>query len=92
MTEISMDNETHILPPVLRMRDRINDVFTRYVGPIAAELCRDEFERWRVEGDVGPTALNRYIARLTRYISDETTRRAFTLDAIGCIQLTSTKK
>ena len=87
-----MANELRVLPPVLRMRDQINDVFTRYVGPIATELCRDEFNQWHVEGEVGPTALNRYIARLTRYISDDTSRRAFINEAVRCIQLPNGKK
>lgn len=33
-----MTNEPHVLPLVLRMRQQIDEVFTRYVGPIAVEL------------------------------------------------------
>jgi hypothetical protein len=87
-----MASQLRVLPTVLRMRDQINDVFTRYVGPIAVELCRDEFEHWHAEGEVGPTALNRYIARLTRYISDDAARRAFITEAVRCIQLPGGKK
>jgi len=87
-----MADGPRVLPPVLRMRDQIDEVFIRYVGPIAAELCRDEFDKWHIEGDVGPTALNRYIARLTRYINDEAARRAFIGEAVRCIQLPGTKK
>ena len=77
----------HILPLVLRMRGQIDKVFVRYVGPIAGELSRDEFEQWRVEGHVGPLALHRYIARLARYIVEDATRNAFVVDASKCIHL-----
>jgi len=74
---------------VLRIRDQIDGVFARYVGPIAAELCREEFDHWRAEGQVGPSALHRYIARLGRYINDDATRRLFIGDASKRIQISN---
>lgn len=82
-----MSSDTRVMPVVARIRDQIDQVFARYVGPIAAELGREEFEHWRAEGQVGPTALHRYIARLARYVSDEASRRAFINDATRCIQI-----
>lgn len=82
-----MSSETRVLPLVLRIRERIDAAYARYVGPIAAELCREEFERWIKDGQVGPSALHRYISYLARYIGDETTRRAFISDASKCIHV-----
>lgn len=82
-----MNKEHHVLPLVLRMRDQIDRVFTRYVGPIATELSREEYEHWRTEGHVGPLALQRYILRLARYLTDETQRRAFIVEAEKCIHV-----
>lgn len=82
-----MNQEPHVLPPVMRMLAQIDDVFTRYVGPIAGELSRDEFQQWRAEGQVGPRGLHRYIARLARYIKKDAERQAFINDASKRIQL-----
>lgn len=82
------NREPHVLPPVKRMCAQIDLVFTRYVGPIAAELCLDEFDRWRAEGQLGPGGLHRYISRLARYISDDEPRREFVQQASRCIRLT----
>lgn len=82
----------HVLPPVMRMREQIDGVFTRYVGPIAAELCSDEFARWRGEGRLGPGGLHRYIARLARYISEDDSRRDFLRHASRCIRLSVVAK
>src|SRR6266566_9930492 len=40
-----MTQDPRVMPLVLCMRVRIDAVFTRYVGPIAAELCDEEFEK-----------------------------------------------
>lgn len=82
-----MSQEPHVLPLVMRMVAQIDDVFTGYVGPIAAELSRDEFIGWRAEGQVGPGGLQRYIARLARYIKKDTERKSFIRDALKRIQL-----
>ena len=77
---------------MLRIRDHIDEVFARYVGPICPDLSQDEFERWRAEGQVGPRGLNRYIARLARYIPQVTQRQAFIADAVKCIQVTAQER
>jgi len=46
----AMSSDTRVMPVVARIRDQIDQVFARYVGPIAAELGREEFEHWRAEG------------------------------------------
>ena len=76
-----MSRAPRILPLVLRIRDQIDEVFARYVGPISSELGQEEFENWRNEGDVGPRALHRYIARLGRYITQAKQREAFIKEA-----------
>lgn len=82
-----MSREPNVLPLVLRIREQIDLVFTRYVGPISADLSQEEFQQWRAEGQVGPRSLNRYIARLARYIPQAAQRQAFMTDAVKCIQL-----
>jgi hypothetical protein len=82
-----ISREPHILPPVLRMCEHINEVFTRYVGPIATEVAADEFDAWRTAGQVGPNGLQRYIARLARHIPEDGARREFIIAALQCIQL-----
>jgi hypothetical protein len=77
------------LPLILRIRRRIDEVFARYVGPISADLSDEEFERWRADGQVGPGALPRYIARLARYIPKTMQRHAFVAEAVKCIQVTA---
>lgn len=86
-TDAAGSRALHVLPPVLRMREQIDGVFTRYVGPIARELCADEFNRWRAEGQLGPGGLHRYIARLARYIETNESRREFMKYASRCIRL-----
>ena len=81
--------EPNVLPLVLRIRRRIDEVFARYVGPISADLSDEEFERWRLGGHVGPRALPGYIARLARYIPQAVQRQAFIADALNCIQVTT---
>ncbi len=81
-----------MLPLVLRIRERIDEVFARYVGPISRDLSQDEFERWRAEGQVGPRALSRYIARLARYIPQAMQRQVFIADAAKCIQVTAQER
>lgn len=83
------DRQAHVLPPVMRMRAQIDGVFTRYVGPIAAELCHDEFGRWRTEGQLGPGGLHRYITRLARYITEDAPRHEFIKQAARCIRLSA---
>lgn len=82
-----MNREPHVLPLVLRIREQIDLVFARYVGPISVELSKEEFEQWRAEGQVGPGSLSRYIARLSRYIPQASQRQAFMSEAAKCIQL-----
>ena len=86
------ERSARILPPVLRMREQIDEVFTRFVGPIATELCLDEFNRWRTEGQIGPGGLHRYISRLARYISDDPSRHEFIKYASRCIRLSAAVK
>ena len=87
--EVSRVNrEPHILPLVHRIREQIDQVFARYVGPISSELSQEEFGNWRDEGQVGPRALHRYIARLARYVSQADQREAFINEATKCIQST----
>lgn len=88
----SNSRQAHVLPPVMRMRALIDDVFTRYVGPIAAELCYDEFSRWRAEGQLGPGGLHRYISRLARYITEDALRHDFIKYASRCIRLSAGRK
>lgn len=85
-------HEPRILPLVMRMRASIDQVFSRYVGPISAELSAEEFDRWRLEGQVGPRALHRYISRLARYIPEDELRRDFMGYAARCIQLLAVAK
>ena len=87
-----MTSEPRVLPLVLRIRERIDQVFARYVGPIAAELCGEEFDHWRAEGQVGPSALNRYISRLAKYVAAELPRRSFIDEASKCIQVSDGSK
>lgn len=68
------------------MRDGIDRIFSRYVGPISSELSAEEFDRWRQEGQVGPGGLHRYISRLARYIPQDAPRREFMAQASRCIQ------
>jgi len=83
---------SHILPLVMRMRSNIDQVFSRYVGPISSELGAEEFDRWREEGQVGPRGLHRYITRLARHISDDAQRREFMRFASNCIQVAAIAK
>lgn len=87
-----MSREPRVLPLVVRIREQIDDVFTRYVGPIAAELCREEFEAWLEDGQVGPSALHRYISRLANYITDHAPQRAFIVEASKRIDVLNNKK
>jgi hypothetical protein len=80
------------MPPVLRMREKIDGVFLRFVGPIARTLCDEEFERWRQQGQVGPSALRQYIERLSLFIDADLQRRNFVLEAGKCIQLGGNNK
>jgi hypothetical protein len=82
----SVKHPHRVLPLVIRMRDNIEQIFSRYVGPISAELSAEEFDRWRQEGQVGPTGLHRYISRLAKYIPDDGPRREFMGYASRCIQ------
>lgn len=91
-TILPITQDPRVRPLVLRIRAPIDQAFTRYVGPIAGELCDDEFKRWRDEGPVGPLALHRYISRLARYISDEALRRSFISEASKCIQIANIGK
>lgn len=85
-------HEHHVLPLVMRMRSHIDQIFSRYVGPISSELSVEEFDRWREEGRVGPSGLHRYISRLARYISEDGPRREFIGHAARCIQITASPK
>jgi hypothetical protein len=85
---LSSDREAGVLPLVLRIRERIDEVFARYVGPISSDLSVDEFERWRAQGQVRPRGLSQYIGRLARYIPQVTQRQAFIADAAKCIRVT----
>ena len=90
--DIPPAREARVLPAVLRMRGEIDAVFARYVGPIAPDLCQEEFNHWRAEGQVGPTALHRYIARLAHYIREQATRHAFVAEATHRIHLQTIHK
>jgi hypothetical protein len=79
------------MPLVLRMREQIDRVFVRYVGPIAVELSREEFDRWCLLGQTGPSALSRYITQLAGFISEDAPRRKFITEANACIRLTADK-
>lgn len=90
--EVPNKRKTHVLPLVMRMRSNIDQVFSRYVGPISSELGAEEFDRWREEGQVGPSSLHRYITRLARHITDDAQRREFMRLASGCIQVGAVAK
>jgi hypothetical protein len=71
----------------MRIRSNVDQVFSRYVGPISSELGADEFKRWCEDGQVGPSGLHRYIGRLAKYISEDARRREFMRLASRCIQI-----
>ncbi len=83
-----MSHEPQVLPlVVLSIREQIDRVFARYVGPIASEIGREEFDHWRESGQIGPLGLHRYISRLARHIPEENSRRAFMREASECIKM-----
>jgi hypothetical protein len=84
---LKVTREPRVLPLVLRMREQIDQVFSRYVGPISAELSNEEFDRWLADGQVGPRALNRYILRLSRYIKQASERETFIREASQRMQV-----
>lgn len=88
----SADHGPRVLPLVMRMRHGIDQIFSRYVGPISSELSAEEFDRWRAEGQVGPSGLRRYISRLAGYIPEDGPRREFIGYASRCIQVMTVTK
>jgi hypothetical protein len=90
-SEVPNKRRARVLPLVMRMRGDIDQVFSRYVGPISSELGAEEFDRWREEGHVGPSGLHRYITRLARHISDDAQRREFMRFASRCIHVGAAK-
>ena len=66
---------------LLNLRDKINESFSTFVGPIGPEICQDEFDRWyQDKHGHAPTFVN-YIERLAAYIQDRTARRSFLTNA-----------
>lgn len=71
----------HVLPVVERICAQINNIFIRFVGPIAPMLCEECFERWSAVGETGPRGLGRYITMLSQHIPTVEHRAAFILEA-----------
>ena len=69
---------THnVLPIVVKMCERINRIFVRYVGPIAPEIAEDIYKQWVRRGNTGPSGVIRYIHLLSQNIFDESQRVTF---------------
>lgn len=63
------------------MRDLINEVFVRYVGPIAHDLAAETWSAWLQDGNTGPSAIHDYIALLSRHIAEDGHKASFGNDA-----------
>lgn len=66
-----------MLPVVVDMCNRVNEVFVRYVGPIADDVAMGAYESWLEMGKTGPSGVGHYIVLLSRHIADEEQRRSF---------------
>jgi len=66
-----------VLPVVVDMCNRVNEVFVRYVGPIADDVAMGAYESWLELGNTGPSGVGHYIILLSGHITDEEQRRSF---------------
>lgn len=66
-----------VLPVVVDMCKRVNEVFVRYVGPIADDIATGAYESWLEMGNTGPSGVRHYIVLLSSHIADEEQRRSF---------------
>ncbi|MFZ0487022.1 MAG: hypothetical protein WAL83_08490 [Arenicellales bacterium] len=66
-----------VLPVVVDMCNRVNEVFVRYVGPIADDVAVGAYESWLELGNTGPSGVGHYINLLSGHITDEQQRRSF---------------
>lgn len=66
-----------VLPVVVDMCNRVNEVFVRYVGPIAEDVALGAYESWLELGNTGPSGVRHYIILLSGHITDEEQRRSF---------------
>ena len=64
------------------MCTRINELFVRYVGPVAHDLAEEIYEGWRTNGNTGPSGVTRYIQLLSENIVDEAQRGSFRDEAL----------
>ena len=76
-----------ILPVVRRMKNNIDALFLRYVGPIGETLADEEFDTWLENSSTGPSGLLNYIQLLSQHIPDQTKRREFSDEASGLIRI-----
>ena len=82
-----LERKRKVLPVVIRIRDKIDQQFIRYVGPIGEAICDDAYEDWVVRGSIGPTGLRRYIDAIATEIPNPKKSSEFTKSAISLIRL-----
>lgn len=81
-----------VLPVVVNMCELINDVFVRYVGPIAHEIADELFEHWRHKGNTGPSGVSDYIHLLSAHIVDDSQRSSFREEASAAMREALTRR
>lgn len=75
------------LPAVILIRDQIDTLFVRFVGPVGVTIAQEEFAEWLKIAPNGPSALSRYIQALSVNIFDKDQRSAFIRSALSKIEI-----
>ena len=82
-----LERKRRVLPVVIRIRENIDTLFLRYVGPVGDSICSDTYAEWVKSGSIGPSGLLRYIQMISVEIPNPKQSDEFKQQAAKLIRL-----
>jgi len=77
-----------ILPIVVQLKEKIDNLFVNYMGPVGADICEDQWNELLNAGRVRPTSLIKYKDLLSLQIPNDSQQKAFCKDANAILKFT----
>ena len=80
--------QQQILPIVIQLKAKIDNLFVNYMGPVGADICNDQWNELLEAGRVRPTSLIKYKDLLSLQIPSSSQQKAFGKEANAILKFT----
>ncbi|MCJ8312840.1 MAG: hypothetical protein HRU38_05180 [Saccharospirillaceae bacterium] len=80
--------QQQILPIVIKLKEKIDNLFVNYMGPVGVDICADQWKELLDAGRVRPTSLIKYKDLLALQIPNSSQQKAFAKDVNAVLKFT----